>query len=170
MEGAEYRIAMHPQTESLFFGIPPELRNAIYKLVFQGKVFCVGKDPKWYPTRESSPQPATLPNGILLACKQAYYESVEMYYKTVTFRFEDLSHAFKWIGETIPKTYASLITRTIIHIDDSSIDWIVADKSEKRINRFYKKELKKVLNTYGVELKNTDVVVDQIGWYLGKNV
>ena len=129
MEDAEYHTGMHPQTESLFFGIPRELRDAIYKLVFQGKVFCVGKEPKWYPTRQSSPQPASLPNGILLACKQAYYESVEMYYKTATFRFGELNHAFKWIGETIPKTYAPLTTKTIIYVDDSSIDWIVADKS-----------------------------------------
>ena len=170
MEAAEYHIRMHPQTDTLFFGIPRELRDAIYKLVFQGKVFCVGKEPKWDDKLGSLPQPARLPNGILLACKQAYYESVEMYYKTATFRFEELNHAFKWIGNTIPKTYAPLIRKTFIFINDDDIDWAVANKSQERINRFYKIELKMVLNTYGVELKNTEVVVDQIGWYLGKNV
>ena len=131
---------MHPQTQSLFFGLPREFRDIVYGLLFENRILKVGEPVLWSGEYGAIPQPAKLPSGILVSCKQAYCESIRTYKSIATFHFNDLSHAFRWIGKTIPKSYTPLITKTVIWISEDDMDWSVAGKSESKINKYYNSE------------------------------
>ena len=93
---------MHPQTNSRFFGLPRVVRDMIYKEAISGYTICVDEDEK----------PSNL--GIILACRQTYDGTINLYYKTMTFRFENFDSGIYFLG-SIPDEYRQLITK--VHWD-----------------------------------------------------
>ncbi|KAI5363255.1 hypothetical protein Slin14017_G069360 [Septoria linicola] len=71
------------QQTSPFFRLAAELRNRIYKEAFDCTI----------PIAHANIPPEQADNGIVLACKQTYTESIGLYYSTHTFQFSD-SHGF----------------------------------------------------------------------------
>jgi hypothetical protein len=123
----------------------------IYKLVFQDRLV-LSSLHRWR-------RPKQLPSGLLLICKQAFSESVEVYYKTATFQFLRLGDAFWWLSKKVPKAYAPFITNVSIWVDADDADVVFVGDDDKTINKFYSRHFTKMLRTYGIELKNVKVTV-----------
>ena len=70
------------QQQSPLLGLPPELRNMIYELVFKGQTMING-------VKHYAP-------GILLACKKIYHEATLLFYQTATFYFDDYKSGLDW--------------------------------------------------------------------------
>ena len=76
---------MDQQTTPDLLSLPRELRDMIYKHVFEGTRVRLGVTAR-----------ARQAEGILLASKQTHAESVEVYYATITFKLELYAlHAIK---------------------------------------------------------------------------
>ena len=140
---------MHPQTQSPLFSLPQELRDMTYQLVFDGKIVVVEDCPL------SEPEPL---DGFILACKQTYYETVVLWYKTVTFEFDRFSWASNWFVEFIPNEHATVIEKAIIWIEGKHIDREVPEGDD--VDEHYTSELVEEVGEYGTALQNINVVVN----------
>lgn len=66
---------MAVQGESPLLSLPPELRNIIYGMVFEGCILELRRI-----NDEQSPESV----GLLLVCKQTFAEAIDLYYRNVT--------------------------------------------------------------------------------------
>jgi hypothetical protein len=82
---------MANQGESPLLSLPPELRNIIYCMAFEGCVFEVE-----LVNYARSPESA----GLLLACKQTFSEVINIYYSNVTIESRSVLAITHW-----PDTY-----------------------------------------------------------------
>lgn len=90
---------MADQSNSPFFKLPPELRNAIYGTVFQNHTIEVVS-----AERNLKAQPP----GLLVACKQVYTEAVEIFYSAVIVEGRSAIDIFDW-ALLMPKRYYDLV-------------------------------------------------------------
>ena len=95
-EGSSGQKVVH-QSNSPFFGLPREIRDIIDTMTFTSRVVCVDRD--------AVPQGV----GIMLACKQSYIETIDLYYQKTSFSFASTRHVTRWLVR-IPATARDKIT------------------------------------------------------------
>ena len=85
---------MEVQEQPRLMSLPPELRIHIYETVFAGCTIHI-------LSLQSSPGLLSRPPGLLLSCKQAYTESIDIYYAKCTFSFSRSCHRslIPWIKQ-----------------------------------------------------------------------
>ena len=81
------------QKQSAFLRLPPEIRNMVYELIFQGEVTNI---PSYSKIRETGKIRAP---ALLRTCKQVHYEALAMYYSLAMFFFSRITTngAKRWI-------------------------------------------------------------------------
>ena len=158
---------MDSQTGTLLFSLPLELRQIIYKESFHETEVYIRLDNNEYsyPGRRCR----AIPSNILFACKQAYGEAIEVYYKTSTFEFPGFEQAVEWIGgDVIPKQIAALIKHVTIWIDCARVcKEVGCAASLELVREYYGAELTKEVLDNGVVLKNVEVKLKVFSW--GRN-
>lgn len=90
------------QSDSRLFSLAPELRNHIYELVFDGSEVRIKETP--------DAKGRTRVLGILMACKQAYVETLQLHFSMSTLQFYDRNRMIKWL-RNIGSIHRRLITR-----------------------------------------------------------
>lgn len=92
------------QSQSRLFALAPELRNRIYELVLEDGTVSVESRKKNNPKGKSK-----VP-GVLLACKQAYAESLQIFFSLTTFVFTNNGKLAEWLQNIGPQN-RSLVSR-----------------------------------------------------------
>jgi hypothetical protein len=153
---------MHPQTESLLFSLPLELRYIIYKETFNETEVYIALDSIDYSGRRRR----TIPSNVLLACKQASSEAIEVYYRGTNFEFPGFEQAVEWIGgDVLPKQIVTLIKHVTIWIDCVRVCKEVGCSANLEMaGKHYASELTKEVSEYGVVLKIVEVKLKMFFW------
>ncbi|KAF2772758.1 hypothetical protein EJ03DRAFT_170011 [Teratosphaeria nubilosa] len=94
----------HQQTGSAFLQFPPELRNSIYAALFEDTTCQLGVVRYRY----------THPVAILLACKQAHFEAVGLFYHLAHFIATDY-YTLRRCLIKLPSAKRTLISRVGLH-------------------------------------------------------
>ena len=98
--------AMTEAKGSPFLNLPRELRDAIYSIVFQG---CTTK-------LDASKHKATPDSlGLLIACKQTYTETIDVYYRNVTLHWRYVRTFPKW-AQHLPRTFFQQIRNIQVNV------------------------------------------------------
>ena len=94
--------------QNSFFDLPAEIRNLIYEFTFDVEVE-IPRRSKYSGNGRSTP------SGLLMTCKQAYDESIQLYYLNTPFyfRYEAMYRLQEWLNK-IGRARAALIRH--IHI------------------------------------------------------
>lgn len=79
------------QSKCRLFRLPAEIRNSIYELAFENEVVFVGTKIKKKPQARAKVQ------GILLACKQTYAETLQLHFSISTFQFDNKNRIMQWL-------------------------------------------------------------------------
>ncbi|KAK3721384.1 hypothetical protein LTR37_003260 [Vermiconidia calcicola] len=135
---------MDPQTDSPLFKPPQEVRDMIYVEVLQTTV-----------TFHYCQQPAPPLPGFLLTCKQAYQETVDLYYRNTTLLFTDMRYLYLRLP-SIPQQRLALIPQVSIIMPREGVEWsfLWSDtKPEKELLEEWRRLLKESLAKKGTVLR-----------------
>lgn len=139
---------MTDQSASPIFKLPPELRNAIYSLVFQDHTVEVVSVERYLKAQ---------PPGLLITCKQLYTEAVEVYYSNVAAEGKSVDDVFDW-ALRMPKQYYNLVPELrIVHRRHS--DYTYLDSTRIGAARIYIKRLADYMDNQNIEFRAKRVVV-----------
>jgi hypothetical protein len=90
---------MADQKDSRLFSLPPELRKIIYGMVFEGCILELRRNDA-----KRSPESV----GLLLACKQTFKETINLYYCNVTVESPMAVAIINWVRR-LPHQHSYLI-------------------------------------------------------------
>ena len=124
------------QQKSQLLELPAHLRNDIYRLVLSDKVVIPPRGKRTNNGRSKPP-------GLLLACKQIYFEAIKLYYQTTTFYISSgAGHRLKeWTNKIGPARTALLKDVHVTwdfgnigcHDFDGDVRWI-AEKAQQGLD------------------------------------
>ena len=106
------------QSGSLLLGLPRELRDIIYGLVFEGECF-----RHTCPSLHFERIPHSV--GLLLTCKQIHVEAINIYYRQVTPTFSGRNSLAEW-AKRLPVTYLQQIHTITCELYAHCLDIIAA--------------------------------------------
>lgn len=153
---------MHPQTSSPLFDLLSELRAAIFGFIFQGTI--VNKQDRLFVE-------PTVPECILLICKQAYSEAIVTYWTETTFEFAGLDWAACWVGSLANEAHAALIKEFKIWIMGNKVPGEVGMScNREEINQHHEAELVEELTMFGFESGDLEVDVRALEMYDGMTI
>ncbi|KAK3721385.1 hypothetical protein LTR37_003261 [Vermiconidia calcicola] len=121
---------MNPQTNSPLFKLPREIRDVIYKEAVGGYKVMVDD--------EEDSLPVCI--GIILASKQTYTETIELYYRTTHFEFEDLDVGIAWLA-AVPKKRRDLMTDVKYNVALEDVDPEILESGHRMHSNTVDREL-----------------------------
>ncbi|KAK4494391.1 hypothetical protein PRZ48_014689 [Zasmidium cellare] len=150
---------MADQTGCRLLGLPPELRNNIYELVFSGTTHTIPSHESRINYRRMKKHPAP---GLLLACKQIHVETISMFYAQTAFYIEDHWNLPLWLKKIGPIRQRQINT---IHFKQPDPEYFRSygarhdSKSQKRI-RAWGAESVRNRRRLLKEIRDSDAILD----------